>query len=106
TLLDLMQRAGLPVSGEGGVYIHADPAVSACLAAMMLADHPQHSAASFEVLNSPLGRVVGLESIVVSHVAAVGQRIRRALLDEGYARVLTRWVHALSSSCSEMNVRR
>lgn len=101
---ELRNEQGLDASGEGGNVITDDPAVLAVLSALTMADHPGHSAAAFHVLNSPLGQVVGLQSIEAAHVAAVALAIRGKLLARGYGEVIGDWARQLASSCDKQGV--
>ena len=100
----LQQEHALAVSGEGGSPVTDDPAVAAVLAALTLADHPGNTAAAFHVLNSPLGRVVGLEHAAAAHVADVALSIRAALLARGYGPVLGGWAQQLAGDCKRRSV--
>ena len=107
-LLFELRSRGLPVSGEGGNPVTDAPAVAAVLSALLLADHPGHSAAAFHVASSPLGEVVGLQSTEanVGDVEAAALRIRRRLASEGYAAVLADWARRLAPACDRRNLMR
>ena len=106
-LLYELKKMGLPASGEGGNPIADEPAVAAVLSAMQMADHPramlrrggarQASASAFHALNSPIGRVIGLDRI--DDAGEVAQRIRRQLLEHGYAATVGQWVQQLAGDC-------
>lgn len=101
-----LRKLGLPVSGEGGNPLTDVPAVAAVLSAMTMADHPGHSAAAFHVANSPMGAVVGLKGTSPGDVEQAALRIRRALLDRGYAGVIAEWVRRLAPSCDHRSLTR
>ncbi len=105
-LIFALRRLGMNASGEGGGPLTDDPAVNAVLAALTLADHPGDTIASFHVVTSPLGAVLGLVSTRADEVQRVVAGIRRSLLSEGYARTLVRWARALALSCSARSVQR
>ncbi len=105
-LIDLLGRAGVAASGEGGAPLTDDPAVNAVQSALLLADHPGHTAAAYHVVNSPLGQVVGLGSVRPNEVARTSQLIRAQLAADGYAATLTRWAKALVGSCDERSATR
>ena len=100
----------LPVSGEGGAPLTDCPAVNVILSAMTLADHPGPdrgcSAAAFHVANSPLGKVIGLNTTQPREVQRASQTIRSALLAEGYANLVSRWIAALAPYCDAHNLAR
>ncbi len=105
--LHALRLEGLDVSGEGGAALTDHPAVNAVLAALRLADHPGNEVAAFHVARSPMSAVVGLDR----HDARGARRdaslrIRRALVDRGYADVLAGWVRALAPACDETGLRR
>lgn len=86
----------IDVASEGGVYLHDDPAVSCILAAMVMADRPDHSAAAFEVLNSPLGKYLGMTGYHPADVRNLAMSIRQQLAGMGYPRLIGHWVNLLS----------
>ncbi|MEX2216134.1 MAG: UvrD-helicase domain-containing protein [Phycisphaeraceae bacterium] len=94
-----LRRLGVDASAEGAGSLTGDPAVDVILSALRLADHPGHTAAAFHVLNSPLGAVLNLRSIHAHDCAPVSETIRRALLSDGYATVLTSWARAIAPWC-------
>jgi ATP-dependent exoDNAse (exonuclease V) beta subunit len=111
---ELRQRTArgqpLVVSGEGGAPLTDCPAVNAILSAFTLADHPGpargRSAAAFHVANSPLGPVIDLTNTTPTAVGRASQHIRRALLVEGYANLLSRWIRQLAPACDRRNLAR
>lgn len=86
----------IDVASEGGVYLHDDPAVSCILAALSMADRPDHSAAAFEVLNAPLGQYLGLTGYKYADVHAIAWQIRSQLSGLGYPRLIGQWANWLS----------
>jgi ATP-dependent exoDNAse (exonuclease V) beta subunit len=89
---------GVPAAGRGGGAMRDTAAVEAVLDLLRLADHPDHTAAAFNVSRGPLGPVVGLERARQRNRAerhAVARRIRRALLEEGYGAAVQSWVAAI-----------
>lgn len=99
-------KLGLPVSGEGGSRLTDSPAVMAVLSALVMADHPGDRAASFHVLNSPLGTVLGLRSNTPSDVRRASLQIRRSLLTRGYANTIADWASKVAASCDARSMRR
>lgn len=104
TLLRLLRDRGVHASGEGGRPATDDPAVLALLSALLLADHPAHSAAAFAVSHTPLADLLGFNQGINPVVA--GRAIRRALIDRGYAAVLTDWARHLAPHCNRRGVER
>ena len=114
SLIDLLRRLQVDASGEGGATITHDPAVNAVLSAMTMADHPgeradeRRAAAVFHVMNSPLAQVLptvlGLRDI--GNVDAIASRLRRSLVDHGYARVVSDLAIGLASAgvCDHNNL--
>ncbi|MEE9212635.1 MAG: 3'-5' exonuclease, partial [Phycisphaeraceae bacterium] len=105
-LIHLLRTRHIPASGEGGTPVTDDPAVNVILSAFTLADHPGDTAGAFHVLNSPLAKIVGLESIHPQHAAKTARSIRQALVTDGYARTITRWVKQLAPSCDRRSIAR
>ncbi|MGI4790985.1 MAG: UvrD-helicase domain-containing protein [Janthinobacterium lividum] len=98
-LTDLLRAKGVSVSSEGVGKIADDPAIELILSALLLADHPGHSAAAYHVACSPLAKALGLEPTDYADAAktsAASTAIRRRILFEGYAGVLTRWAAILA----------
>ena len=98
-MTDLLRAGGVPVSSEGVGKIADDPAVELLLSALLLADHPGHTAAAYHVSQSPLAAFVGLEPADysdVSKIAQVAADIRRQILFQGYTGVLTLWAATLA----------
>ncbi|MFW5681566.1 MAG: 3'-5' exonuclease, partial [Phycisphaeraceae bacterium] len=105
-LLYELRRRGLAVSGEGGVPITDTPAVNAMLSALLLADHPGHSAAAFHVANSPLGEELGLQTREPRDVERFARSVRSGLLRDGYAGTLAKWTRRVQSHCNDKSLRR
>jgi ATP-dependent exoDNAse (exonuclease V) beta subunit len=104
TLMHALRSLGVHAAEEGGNPIHHNPAVAAVLAAIRFADHPGDRVARFHATNSPIGELLGLTSDEPPE--AIARRIRRTLIDEGYAAVLSRWVRVLAPSCDAASLRR
>ena len=102
----LLRSLGLHASGEGGASITDHPAVSAALAAITLADHPEHTAAAYLAVHSPLRAALGLPKDYRDHTTTVGSRIRRELVHNGYAATLTAWAGALAPACDRVGMNR
>jgi len=105
-LLGLLRDRDVAASGEGGAALDEDTAVELMLSALQLADHPGDTAAAFHVRDSPLADALGLDRDAAATRAAVARRIRRELLDHGYAEVLTRWAKALGPTLGPRGVER
>ncbi|MCE9591692.1 MAG: UvrD-helicase domain-containing protein [Planctomycetes bacterium] len=101
-IMHVLREKKIDASGEGGHYITDDPAVNAVLAALTLADHPGDRVARFHVSHSPIGAVLGMDS----GADAAAARIRRALVERGYAAVIVDWARAVAPSCGAADVHR
>ncbi|HCD32925.1 MAG TPA: hypothetical protein DER01_11005 [Phycisphaerales bacterium] len=86
----------IDVASEGGVYLHDDPAVSCILAAMVMADRPDHAASAFELLNSPLGKYLGMTGYHPGDVRSLAMTIRQQLAGMGYPRLVGHWANLLA----------
>ena len=95
-LLTRLRWLGIDVASEGGVHLHDDPSVSCILAAMNMADRPDNSAAAFEVLNSPLGKYLGLTSYHHQSIRPVAWKIRQEISAYGYPRMVGHWANLLA----------
>lgn len=123
-MLFLLQRQGIDASGEGGNPIVDDPAVVVVLAAFTLADHPGDTIAAFQLEHSPLKPV--LLSLLQSRRTAplegasedslrldkgtegkrVASAVRRLLVEQGYAALISQWTSALARFCTPRSVKR
>lgn len=95
-LLTRLRWLGIDVASEGGVHLDDDPSVSCILAAMNMADRPDNSAAAFEVLNSPLGKYLGLTNYHHQAIRPVAWKIRQELSAYGYPRMIGQWANLLA----------
>ena len=103
-LIHRLRQVGQAASGEGGTPITDDPAVNTILSALTLADHPQHTAAAFHVLHSPLAEVIGLKSHRAQGADgafAVARTIRRRMVIDGYAATIARWARQVAPACDQ-----
>lgn len=111
-IVDLLRAEGVAVSGEGVGKIADDPAVELILSALLLADHPGHTAAAYHLANSPLGPLLCLPPIGLDANAAANETalaaaaIRRRILSEGYAGVIVEWAAALAPYGLDRTARR
>lgn len=106
-LMHALRSLGVPAAEEGGNPIGNVPAVSAVLSAIQLADHPGDRVARFHVLNSPVAEVLGFDPADPTHdTDTTARRIRRLLLDQGYAAVIGDWARRLADSCDAASLRR
>jgi len=97
---------GVRASGEGGSRVSDSPAAQAVLSALVLADHPGDTASAFHVMNSPLGKVVGLGSIDETHARRVSLSIRQSLLTKGYAQTISDWTAQVAGDCDPAGLNR
>lgn len=107
TLMHALRDAHVDAAEEGGNPIVDTPAVSAVLSAIQLADHPGDTIARFHAANAPVGEVLGLAAAVTDHdCEKAARRLRRELIDRGYAAVIADWVRRLAPSCDAKSLRR
>lgn len=106
-LLHELRGLDVDASGEGGHPVTDIPAVTAVLAALTLADHPGDEVAAFHVAHSPVGEMLELrDHRDWRNVREVSMRVRRQLLVEGYAEVLSGWVTRLAPACDARGLSR
>ena len=97
-MLLALRSAGLPASGEGGNSLAPDPAVSAVLAALTLADFPGDGPSRHQCRTSPLAGPLGLAPDAGPAAgAAAARRIRTALVRDGFAPTIARWAAACAN---------
>ncbi len=106
-----LKSEGIVASAEGGQPLADSPAVEVVLSALHLVDHPSDAAARFHVATSPLAPLVGLDAAGASGeipplCVATLDRLRRALVDEGYGPVIARLADAVGASGSHRDLRR
>jgi ATP-dependent exoDNAse (exonuclease V) beta subunit len=102
---------GIPVTGRGGGPLTDAPAVNAVLDLLQLADHPDDTAAAFNVGRSPLGEAIGAGPDLHAPAGAparerLARDVRRRLLDDGYATTIAGWTSKLAPACDARQVRR
>ena len=106
-----LKRNGIVASAEGGQPLADSPAVELVLSALHLVDHPSDAAARFHVATSPLASLLGLDpsgaagEIPAACITAL-DRLRRALVDDGYGPVLSRLAAAVGTAGSHRDLRR
>ena len=100
-------RLNVPASGRGGGSLTDAPAVNAVLDLLRLADHPDDTAAAFHVAHGPLGRVIEFtDEQAAPHRRRIARRVRRMLLEDGYASAIASWTRLLGPACDERQYRR
>ncbi|MEZ4448855.1 MAG: UvrD-helicase domain-containing protein [Nannocystaceae bacterium] len=104
-------RRRIPATGRGGGPLTDAPAVNAILDLLRVAEHPDHTVASFNVLTSPLGPHVGLVNKDTPGETTglrrrIAARIRRQVADDGLARTIQGWVRAIAGDTDERQYRR
>ncbi len=105
-LIHELAMLGVDASGEGGSRISDSPVVQAVMSALIVADHPGDRASAFHVMNSPIGRLIGLDSIHEHEVWRVSLKLRRELITLGYAGLIAKWAKQLAGDCDEAGVHR
>jgi len=107
TLMHALRTLGVHAAEEGGNPIDSNPAVSAVLSAVWLADHPGDTVAYFHVTNSPIGEVLGMTAGADRQdPEVIARRLRRELLDRGYAAVIADWTLKLAPQCDARSLGR
>jgi ATP-dependent exoDNAse (exonuclease V) beta subunit len=106
-LMNEFRRRNVSVSEEGGSTITDSAAVQCVLSAMKLADHPDDGAARFHLVNSPLSDEIGLHKHDDDWLAAnAALNLRRKIMEEGYGKVIERFVEILAPSCNQREYQR
>ncbi len=101
-MINLLRRAGVEVSEEGGSPLTDVWPVHVIFAALRAADHPGDLLARYTVSHSPLGPKLGFRDFRSEREGEErAGEIRRRLLLEGYGPVLDTWVRALQPHVSE-----
>lgn len=108
-LLFLLQQENVEASGEGGNAIVDDPAVEVVLAAFQLADHPGDGVASWRLKHSPLRPI--LQALADQQgdgwsTAKIASIIRKNVLDQGFAPLISEWARTLAPLSTPRSVRR
>ncbi|MGB0766395.1 MAG: UvrD-helicase domain-containing protein [Phycisphaeraceae bacterium] len=103
-LINALRGLGVAAAEEGGNPIANTPAVSVVLSAIQLADHPGDRVARFHVVNSPLAAVI--DAAPSTDFDALSRRLRRTLIDRGYASTIASWVRELAPSCDAASLGR
>jgi ATP-dependent helicase/nuclease subunit A len=109
TLTDSLRAHGLDVGSEGIGAIADDPAVEIILSALMLADHPGHTAAAYHLAHSPLADLLGVPQDLhtqTTEAAKVSTAIRRDILTHGYVGLIASWAVRLAPFGTERTARR
>ena len=110
-LLHEFNQRGIHASGRGGGPLTDSPPVNAILDLLQLADHPGDTVAAFHVAHSPLAAVVGAKTDLAERKRGrdreqLARKVRRTLLERGYAPTISRWVQALVPATDERQLRR
>lgn len=95
-VVQLLRSDHIEASGQGGGSFLDCDATIVCLDALRLAEYPSDGAAAFNVINSPLGQVLGLEER--EQASEVSRTIRRSIARTGLARTIEDWVRRMSGS--------
>ncbi len=98
-LLYEMRCAGVDASEEGGNPLTDSPAVACALSALRFAQHPGDTLASFHAGTSALAEALEIKNPLDNKAnRRCASRVRRLLVEDGPARVVTRWHEAVRSS--------
>ena len=100
-------RLNVPASGRGGGPLTDAAPVNALLDLLHLADHPDDTAAAFNVATSPAGKMIGLSDYRSrSDRERIAHEVRATLLHEGYGRTIADWAARLAPACDQRELRR
>ncbi|MGB0952718.1 MAG: UvrD-helicase domain-containing protein [Planctomycetota bacterium] len=98
-LLAHLSAAGVRASMSGGNALTDARAVDVALSLLHLADHPGDTASYFHVATSPFASLLELDlgkgDKIRSQASALSRRVRRMLLQDGYASVLEQWMQGM-----------
>lgn len=84
------EEYSVPASEHGGNPLTDSPQVTVVLSALVLADHPGDTTALFHVSTSPLGESLGLlPTSDRKDARVVSDSLRKRLVEEGYAKVVS-----------------
>lgn len=103
-IVELLRADEIDATGEGGGSFLDCGATIVLLDALRLAEHPGDSAAAFNVINSPLGALIGLTDQAGASAAA--RAIRMSLSRHGLARTIEDWVQAVSGRLDRREIGR
>lgn len=110
-LLHELRGMDVPASVRGGGALTDAPAVNAILDLFRLADHPNHSVAAFNVMHSPLGEAIGMPDLGDRCAnrrrwRGVSRRVRRTVMERGYAAMIAEWISMIASQVDARQRRR
>lgn len=110
-LLFYLHEKNVPASGRGGGPLTDTPPVNVMLDLLRLADHPNDTVAAFNVAGSPLAATLGVNLSMalkggLESRHRLADRVRRSLMEDGYARTINRWVRDVAASCDDRQLRR
>lgn len=98
-LLAHLSAAGVRASMSGGNALTDARAVDVALSLLHLADYPGDTASYFHVATSPFASLLALDldkgDKIRSQASALSRRVRRMLLQDGYASVLEQWMQGM-----------
>lgn len=111
SMLNRLRARSVPASARGVGSLLDAASVSAFIAALDLADHPDHTVSCFHVAHSPLGAVVGLgrEDHLKNRVQSrrrVSRTLRERLDRYGYPETFRRWRDAILPEIDDRELRR
>ena len=107
-----LKGQGIAASAEGGQPLPDSPAVEVLLSGLTLVDHPADGIARFHLATSPLAEAFGLDAAAgvaaepPTACRAALDRVRRRLVDDGYAAVLGAWAGVVGPAGSARDRRR
>ncbi len=102
-----LRKLNVLASEEGGNPLTDSAAVLIVISLLRLADHPGDTVARFHVAHSPLGPLVDLTDHRDDQAARrLAQRIRQAILVDGYGPTMHRWASQLAEHCNRRELNR
>jgi ATP-dependent exoDNAse (exonuclease V) beta subunit len=105
SILSELRRRGIDASQEGGTPIASHPAVGLILSWLTWLDHPADTASYFHVSQSIWANHLGLTDDM-STAQQLAENHRLALVTDGYAPTISRWVDQLATDLDTRSIGR
>ncbi len=105
-IIDALKAVDIRASGEGGHFLTDDPAVQVIVSAMRLADHPGDLRSLFHIVNSPLGKILGVGRVSQAEAISCSRQIRQGLMRLSYAQLIGSWAKELGVYCDQRGAKR
>ncbi|PHS12510.1 MAG: hypothetical protein COA78_08085 [Blastopirellula sp.] len=102
-----LRKLGIAASEEGGNPLIDSAAVQLVLSFLELIDHPHDKIAAYHVVNSELGKLLGLtDPNSPEQIGPIVAELRRKLLVDGYGPVVEHWASSLRPLCNDHEYQR